>query len=47
VALSSLQRQPVLINVGRGDVVDDASLLAALDQGHISAAILDVFAKVH
>jgi len=36
-------RRPVLINVGRGDVVDDASLLEALEKEYLSAAILDVF----
>jgi phosphoglycerate dehydrogenase-like enzyme len=34
---------PVFINVGRGDVIDEESLLNALDQQWISAAILDVF----
>ena len=34
---------PVFINVGRGDVIDEKSLLEALDKKYISAAILDVF----
>lgn len=34
---------PVLLNVGRGDVIDEESLLTALDDKCISAAILDVF----
>ena len=34
---------PVLLNVGRGDVVAESTLLTALEQGHLSAAILDVF----
>lgn len=33
---------PVLINVGRGDLIDEPSLLRALDQGYIAGAILDV-----
>jgi phosphoglycerate dehydrogenase-like enzyme len=38
-------KSPVLINVGRGDVIGEASLIHALDEGYISAAILDVFEK--
>lgn len=34
---------PVFINVGRGDVIGEGSLLGALDSQWISAAILDVF----
>ncbi len=41
--LSSLASGALLINVGRGNVVDDATLLRALDDGHLRAAVLDVF----
>lgn len=34
---------PVFINVGRGDIIDEKSLIHALHQGWISGAILDVF----
>ena len=34
---------PVFLNVGRGDVIDEVSIVSALDNQYISAAILDVF----
>lgn len=37
------EKRPVFINVGRGSIIDEASLLQALEKGWISAAILDVF----
>ena len=33
----------ILINVGRGDLIDPAALVEALQQKHIAAAALDVF----
>ncbi len=41
--LSWLAPGAVLINPGRGALIDDAALLAALDAGHLSHATLDVF----
>lgn len=32
-----------IVNCGRGEVIDDAALLAAIDGGHIAGAVLDVF----
>jgi phosphoglycerate dehydrogenase-like enzyme len=33
----------VFINIGRGDVIDEDSIISALDKGWLSEAILDVF----
>ncbi|PHS27352.1 MAG: glyoxylate/hydroxypyruvate reductase A [Robiginitomaculum sp.] len=41
--LAKLPRDAVIINPGRGPLIDDAALLAALNNGHIAHATLDVF----
>ncbi|MEW9797118.1 D-2-hydroxyacid dehydrogenase [Alteromonas sp. CYL-A6] len=41
--LAALPRGACLINAGRGSALDDDALIAALDQGHLRAAVLDVF----
>lgn len=41
--LALLPRGAVVINPGRGTLIDDAALLAALDSGRVSHATLDVF----
>ncbi|MGR3571953.1 2-hydroxyacid dehydrogenase [Brevirhabdus sp.] len=41
--IAQLPSGAVVINPGRGALIDDAALLAALDSGHLSHATLDVF----
>lgn len=41
--LGSLPRGAFIINAGRGPLIEDRDLLAALDRGHIAGAALDVF----
>lgn len=41
--LGMLPKGAVIINPGRGPLIDDDALLAALDRGHIEHATLDVF----
>ena len=42
-ALATLPRGARIVNAGRGELIDDAALLAALDAGHVAQATLDVF----
>lgn len=41
--IALLPKGAVIINPGRGGLIDDDALLAALEKGHISHATLDVF----
>ncbi len=43
IELATMRREAVLINVSRGDVVDEEALVAALRSGAIRGAGLDVF----
>ena len=42
-ALGQLPKGAVIINPGRGALIDDAALLVSVNTGHISHATLDVF----
>ena len=41
--LEVLPSHAVLVNVGRGNAVDEPALVQALNEGKIAAAVLDVF----
>jgi phosphoglycerate dehydrogenase-like enzyme len=43
--LSVLPPHAVFINVGRGNAVDEAALVRALNEGRLATAVLDVFEK--
>ncbi|MCL6632641.1 MAG: D-2-hydroxyacid dehydrogenase [Alicyclobacillus herbarius] len=41
--LEKMKSSAILLNFGRGDVVDESALIRALAEGHIAGAALDVF----
>jgi phosphoglycerate dehydrogenase-like enzyme len=42
-SLGRMKQGSVVVNLGRGDLIDSGSLIAALQSGKIAAAALDVF----
>jgi glyoxylate/hydroxypyruvate reductase A len=42
-ALARLPKGAYVMNCGRGTLIDEAALIAAIDSGHLSGAALDVF----
>lgn len=44
-ALGLMKESALLVNVGRGNLVDETALCEALEAGHIAAAVLDVFKR--
>src|SRR3546814_1770777 len=45
-ALERMKSSAYIVNAGRGGLIEDADLIAALEAGKISGAALDVFTKI-
>ena len=44
-ALKKIKKGARLVNCARGELIDEAALVKALEEGHVAGAALDVFAK--
>ena len=42
-AFTSMKKKPYLINVARGELIDDQAFISSLDSGRVSGAYLDVY----